>query len=140
MVVAAGVGAVVVWGATTEVGKTLVSCGLARAASEHFRKSGRLDEAVKVLERHAEAAPSSLELRVRLGVLLLAAEKMDEGEAVLKEVLRIDARQVLAHQALAKLYRKQEFARHSVLTKKDTSKPNFRVSLSFVPIFFSFPA
>ncbi|MFC7337879.1 tetratricopeptide repeat protein [Haloferula chungangensis] len=81
---------------------------LARAASEHFRKTGRLDEAVVMLEKHVEVAPSSLELRVRLGVLLLAAERMDEGEGVLKEVLEIDPRQALAHQALAKLYRKQE--------------------------------
>ena len=89
---------------------------LARAASEHFRKTGRLAEAVKMLELHAEAAPSSLELRVRLGVLLLAAERMDEGQAVLQEVLRIDARQALAHQALAKLYRKQE--------KPDDARPH----------------
>jgi Tfp pilus assembly protein PilF len=89
---------------------------LARAASEHFRKSGRLAEAVKMLEMHAEAAPASLELRVRLGVLYLAAERMEEGEAVLKEVLRIDAQQALAHQALAKLYRKQE--------KPDEARPH----------------
>jgi tetratricopeptide (TPR) repeat protein len=89
---------------------------LARAASEHFRKTGRLEEAVKMLEKHAEAAPASLELRVRLGVLLLAAERMDEGEAVLKAVLRIDARQALAHQALAKLYRRQD--------KPDEARPH----------------
>ena len=89
---------------------------LARAASEHFRKTGRLNEAVKMLEKHAEAAPSSLELRVRLGVLMLAAERMDDGETVLKDVVRIDARQALAHQALAKLYRKQE--------KPDEARPH----------------
>lgn len=96
--------------------RTPMDAVLARAASEHFRKSGRLDEAVNVLEQHAKAAPSSLELRVRLGVLLLAAEKMDDGEAVLIEVLRIDARQALAHQALAKLYRRQE--------KPDEARPH----------------
>ncbi|MGB6222377.1 tetratricopeptide repeat protein [Haloferula sp.] len=83
---------------------------LARAASEYFRKSGRMAQAVEMLELHAEAAPASLELRVRLGVLLLAAERMDEGEHVLKEVLKIDPRQALAHQALAKLYRRKEKA------------------------------
>lgn len=98
------------------MGRTPMDPVLARAASEHFRKTGRLDEAVIVLQDHAEAAPSSLELRVRLGVLLLAAKRMDEGEAVLKEVLRIDTRQTLAHQALAKLYRKQE--------KPDEARPH----------------
>ncbi|MEP4078057.1 tetratricopeptide repeat protein [Haloferula sp.] len=89
---------------------------LARAASEHFRKTGRAAKAVEVLEKHTEAAPSSLELRVRLGVLLFVAERTDEGEEVLKEVLRIDARQALAHQSLAKLYRKQE--------KPDEARPH----------------
>ena len=81
---------------------------LARAASEHFRKSGRLPKAVEMLRMHTEAAPTSLKLRVRLGVLLFAAEKGDEGEAVLKAVLEIDPRQGLAHQALAKYYRRLE--------------------------------
>mgnify|MGYP000377401230 CR=1 FL=1 len=81
---------------------------LARAASEHFRTTGRLSEAIAVLERHVAASPSSLELRTRLGVLLFAADREDEGVAVLEEVLAIDARQALAHQALAKLHRKRE--------------------------------
>lgn len=81
---------------------------LVRAASEHFRQSGRLKEAVAVLEKHAEAAPSSLELRIRLGILLFAAKEDERGEACLKEVLQIDPRQGLAHQALAKFYRRQD--------------------------------
>lgn len=81
---------------------------LARAASEHFRQSGRLKEAVAVLEKHAGAAPSSLELRIRLGILLFAAKEDERGEACLKEVIQIDPRQGLAHQALAKFYRRQE--------------------------------
>jgi predicted Zn-dependent protease len=78
---------------------------LARAASEHFRESGRLDEAIRILERHAQAAPSSLALRIRLGVLCFNAKRDAEGEAKLKEVLEISPRQALAHQALAKFYR-----------------------------------
>jgi len=80
---------------------------LARAASEHFRTTGRLPEAVEILTAHVAAAPSSLELRTRLGILQLAAEKPAEGEKTLLEVLAIDPRQALAHQTLAKLYRKQ---------------------------------
>ena len=88
---------------------------LARAASEHFREAKNLSQAIAILERHAAAAPGSLDLRVRLGVLQLAAERRDAGERTLLDVLAIDARHALAHQALAKLYRrleKPEPARH----------------------------
>lgn len=78
---------------------------LARAASDHFHNTGRLDDAINVLRRHAEAAPSSLDLRTRLGVLLITAKRDDEGEAVLKEVLLINPNQALAHQTLAKFHR-----------------------------------
>ncbi|MBB5352499.1 tetratricopeptide (TPR) repeat protein [Haloferula luteola] len=81
---------------------------LAMTASEHYRTTGRLDQAVEVLARHAEAAPTSLDLRVRWGVLLLAANRDDEGREVLEAVLKIDPRRWLAHQTLAKWYRKQE--------------------------------
>ncbi|GAA5479537.1 beta-barrel assembly-enhancing protease [Haloferula helveola] len=81
---------------------------LAKAASEHFRKTSRLPQAVEMLEKHVAADPTSLELRVRLGVLLFAAERGDEGVEVLKQVLEIDPRQGLAHQSLAKYYRRSE--------------------------------
>ena len=80
---------------------------LARAASEHFRESSRLDEAIAILRQHVAAAPASLDLRVRLGVLCFAAEHDEEGERCLNEVLVIDPRQGLAHQALAKFHRKR---------------------------------
>lgn len=81
---------------------------LARAASEHFRTTGRVAEAAEILAGHVAAAPSSLELRTRLGILQLAADQEAEGEKTLLGVLEIDSRQALAHQTLAKLYRKQE--------------------------------
>lgn len=83
---------------------------LARAASEHFRTTGRLPEAIEMLANHVEAVPSSLALRTRLGILQLAAEREKEGEQTLLDVVAIDANQGLAHQSLAKLYRKQERA------------------------------
>ena len=61
-----------------------------------------------MLRKHTEAAPWSLELRVRLGVLLFTANQDAEGEAVLKEVLAIHPTRALAHQALAKFYRNRE--------------------------------
>lgn len=83
---------------------------LARTASEHFRTTARLPEAVEMLAIHVAADPTSLELRTRLGILQLAAERPAEGEKTLLEVVAIDPRQALAHQSLAKLYRKQERA------------------------------
>lgn len=77
---------------------------LARAASEHFRTTGRLEEAIGILAAHGEAKPSSLDLRVRRGILLLAAGKEPEGERVILEVLEVQPRHGLAHQSLAKLY------------------------------------
>ncbi len=81
---------------------------LARAASEHFRTTGRLPEAVEMLAAHVVAEPSSLNLRTRLGILQLAADREAEGEKTLLEVIAIDPRQALAHQSLAKLYRKKD--------------------------------
>jgi tetratricopeptide (TPR) repeat protein len=78
---------------------------LAREASEHFRNTGRNDEAIAVLKRHIAAAPWSLDLRTRLGILYFIAKRDLEGEAVLKELLTIHPRHPLAHQALAKRYR-----------------------------------
>lgn len=78
---------------------------LARGASEYFRETEQLEIAIDVLEKHVAAAPSSLDLRTRLGVLLFSAKHDEKGEAVLKEVLEIDPGQALAHQALAKFYR-----------------------------------
>ncbi|MEK7949571.1 tetratricopeptide repeat protein [Luteolibacter soli] len=83
---------------------------LARAASEHFRTTGRLPEAIEMLAKHVEAVPSSLALRTRLGILQLAAERDKEGEQTLLDVVAIDNNQGLAHQSLAKLYRKQDRA------------------------------
>ncbi len=81
---------------------------LARAASEHFRTTGRLEQAIGILESHTIAAPASLALRTRLGILKLAADREDEGAENLREVLAIDPRDALAHQALAKLHRMRD--------------------------------
>lgn len=78
---------------------------LARAASDHFRDTNRIDGAIEILKRHVEAAPTSLDLRTRLGILYFTAKRDAEGEAALKEVLAIFPDQALAHQSLAKFYR-----------------------------------
>lgn len=81
---------------------------LARDAAEHFCQTGRIRDAIAVLRVHVRSAPSSLDLRVRLGVLLLADQQWQQGESCLLETLAIDPQLVVAHQALAKLYRRQK--------------------------------
>lgn len=61
-----------------------------------------------MLRMHVAADPASLELRVRLGILLFSDKRIDEGEKELLEVVEIDPGQALAHQALAKSYRRRE--------------------------------
>jgi len=78
---------------------------LARRTSEHFRNSGRLDRAIAVLQTHVDAAPGSLALRTRLGILQLAAKRDADGERSLLAVLEIHSGQALAHQSLAKHFR-----------------------------------
>lgn len=78
---------------------------LARSASEYFRTTDRLDRAIGVLSEHTKAAPWSLDLRTRLGVLLFSAKRDDEGEAMLKEVIEIRPKSGLALQSLTKFYR-----------------------------------
>lgn len=79
---------------------------LARAASEHFRTGGRLPRAIEMLEIHTAADPNSLDLRVRLGILRIAAGQSEKGVATLEEVLAIDPDLALAHQTLAKYHRR----------------------------------
>ncbi len=78
---------------------------LARAASDHFRRTGKPDQAILVLAAHVEAAPWSLDLRTRLGVLMFSAGRDAEGEAILQEVVRIHPGAGLALQSLAKFHR-----------------------------------
>ena len=78
---------------------------LARDASEHFRTTQRPEQAIAVLAQHVAAAPTSLDLRTRLGVMCFAAGHHERGEAVLKAVLEIAPSDALAHQSLAKFYR-----------------------------------
>jgi Tfp pilus assembly protein PilF len=91
---------------------------IARAASDHFREAGDLPSAIAMLGKHTTAVPSSLDLRIRLGILHFAAGEDEKGLKVLKDVLAIHPHKVLAHESLAKWYRKNnkadEARHHSV--------------------------
>jgi len=83
------------------------SGALARAASEHFRKTGRADRAVEILARHVETTPTDLDLRVRLGILQFSAKRPAQAVKTLEAVLEIDPKRTLAHESLAKFYRQE---------------------------------
>ena len=88
---------------------------IARAASDHFRGTGNLIKAISILERHVKARPSSLDLRIRLGILMFVADRDSEGVEILNEVLEVHPKKALAHESLAKHYRQagmMEEARH----------------------------
>ncbi|MDE0837185.1 MAG: hypothetical protein OSA84_12630 [Akkermansiaceae bacterium] len=85
----------------------------ARSASDHFRETRNLEKAISILRNHATAAPSSLDLRIRLGILLLSADRDDEGIAILKGVLDVHPGKALAHQSLAKIYRQKDMQKEA---------------------------
>ncbi len=80
---------------------------IARAASDHFRNSGRTEIAIGILARHVEAVPASLDLKIRLGILYFTAGRDEEGVRTLNEVLEVHPGKALAHESLAKHYRQQ---------------------------------
>ena len=89
--------------------------GTARAASDHSREAGDMKKAIDILQQHVDVRPSSLDLRIRLGILHFASKEYDEGVRILNEVLVIHPKKALAHESLAKHYRNEgmtDEARH----------------------------
>jgi len=78
-----------------------------RTISEYHRSEGRIEEAINILQKHLTLTPSSHSLRTRLGLLQLHNQDESAGEATLLQVLAIHPEQTLAHNSLAKLYRKK---------------------------------
>lgn len=81
--------------------------GIARAASDHFRQTDRLDKAIGILRKHVEARPSSLDLKIRLGILLFSDKQDVEAVKILREVLEVHPKKALAHESLAKHFRQK---------------------------------
>jgi len=81
--------------------------GTARAASDYFREIGNMEKAIEILKLHTEAVPSSLNLRVRLGILHFVAGQGEAGVRELEEVLKVYPSKALAHESLAKYFREQ---------------------------------
>ncbi len=85
----------------------------ARAASDHFREAGDMKKAIDILRKHIAAVPSSLDLKIRLGILLISSKQDEEGVAILKEVLDVYPGKALAHESLAKYYRQQNMPKEA---------------------------
>ena len=73
-------------------------------AGRNLIAAGRIDEALLVLGRVAQAAPESTEALTLLGRIFLAKGLPDAAESVLHRALRIDGNCGGAHLALARLY------------------------------------
>lgn len=84
----------------------IASPSIARRVSDYHRQQGNADRSIAVLEEHIAAVPNSLELRTRLGLLLAAAGREDDGRKVLEDSVAIDPDYTYAHQALARYYEK----------------------------------
>ncbi|MGJ8644161.1 MAG: tetratricopeptide repeat protein [Luteolibacter sp.] len=78
---------------------------IARVASDHFREIGDLEKAISILHRHIEVRPSSLDLHIRMGILMFVADRDSEGVEILRQVLEIHPKKALAHESLAKHFR-----------------------------------
>lgn len=78
---------------------------IARVASDHFRQLGNLEKAIAILQRHIEVRPSSLDLHIRMGILMFIADRDSEGVEILRKVLEIHPKKALAHESLAKHFR-----------------------------------
>lgn len=78
---------------------------IARVASDYFRQQGDLEKAITILQHHIEVRPSSLDLHIRMGILMFIADRDSEGVEILKQVLEIHPKKALAHESLAKHFR-----------------------------------
>lgn len=81
--------------------------GIARTASDHFRQTNRLSQSIGILRRHVEVRPSSLDLKIRLGILLFSDKQDEEAVKILREVLEVHPKKALAHESLAKHFRQK---------------------------------
>lgn len=91
---------------TVETGVAIAAA--ARRASDYYRQTGRMDDALAVLKQHVEIQPDSLDLRTRLGLLQFYNKEEESALKTLLETLEIDPDQMLAHKALSQYYARNE--------------------------------
>ena len=80
---------------------------IARRVSDYYRAKGDTQKAIDTLTNHIASVPDSLELRTRLGLLLLSSNQEVAGVNMLESAIAIDPDQTYAHRALAQYYESQ---------------------------------
>ncbi len=67
-------------------------------------QTGRLDEALQVLQRAESIDPLALDIQCDMGLVLYLARRYDEAERQLQRVLRQDPNMTIAHRHLMRIY------------------------------------
>ena len=75
---------------------------IARRVADYYRDQGKTQLAIDTLTDHVHTVPNSLDLRTRLGLLLLSSNQEAAGVRMLEDTISIDPDQIYAHRALAK--------------------------------------
>lgn len=80
---------------------------IARRVSDYHRQGGNIEEAISTLADHIHEVPDSLELRTRLGLLLLSSNQEAAGVSMLESTLAIDPDHATTHRSLGQYYERQ---------------------------------
>ena len=94
--------------------------------AEEYRKEGRMDEAIEVLQKGLERHPSYMSARVSLGKIYYAKGQMDEARIEFETVTKSIPDNLFAHKKLAEIYRDTG--------KKDLAIKAFRTVLNLNPM------
>jgi tetratricopeptide (TPR) repeat protein len=73
--------------------------------AEEYRKEGRLDEAIEVLQRGLERQPGYMSARVSLGKIYLEKGQLEEARSEFENVIKSVPDNLYAHKKLAEIYR-----------------------------------
>ena len=94
--------------------------------AEEYRKEGRMDEAIEVLQKGLERHPSYMSARVSLGKIYYAKGQIDEARIEFETVTKSIPDNLYAHKKLAEIYRDTG--------KKDLAIKAFKTVLKLNPV------
>jgi tetratricopeptide (TPR) repeat protein len=94
--------------------------------AEEYRKEGRLDEAVGILQKGLERQPSYMSARVSLGKIYLEKGMSDEARVEFENVIKVIPDNLYAHKKLSEIYRDTG--------KRDLALKAFRTVLKLNPM------
>ena len=94
--------------------------------AEEYRKEGRMDEAIEVLQKGLERHPGYMSARVSLGKIYYAKGQMDEARIEFESVVKSIPDNLFAHKKLAEIYRNTG--------ERDLAIKSFRTVLKLNPM------